>query len=437
MLAQIVRTLVFRILAVAAGVIISVCLARFLGPEGRGAYAIFLSFVSLTTIIACAGTPEASVCLLGKQTSSFQTIVRANGLWAFAVGFPLILIFAYGFSEYAKEKIPLGILFVVIASVALLRAVSTHIRYILLGVQNFTAYNILATIETVGLLLFLLGLATVGSEITLPLIVIAFTGNTTVVFLISIVFLAREKGYEPPRVKCSRSSFGSLTKLGPPIFVVGLASLLMQRMPIVWLEHEKGLGEAGVYAVAAAIPMLFANIPNIVSLVFFPKVARETNRESAAELCANTVRITLLFCLVACIPMIMLSRHLVVMLYGDQFLEGVVPLNILMFSASVGGVGSILYNYFAGSGNVSISFAYFSITLVVFALSGYFLVPIAGAAGAAGATLLGQIGGTFVLARAFQNSTGSSVQRLMISRKDFTQIKLVLIQTCKRISGDD
>ena len=64
----------WKVLNIGSSVLTGILLARLLSIEGRGEYAIFISIVSLYTVILNFGIPESLVYLLQKEKKKLKLI---------------------------------------------------------------------------------------------------------------------------------------------------------------------------------------------------------------------------------------------------------------------------------------------------------------------------------------------------------------------------
>jgi O-antigen/teichoic acid export membrane protein len=136
----------FRIAIFILGFIISVILARALGPTGRGIYALIVLIPTIMLRLGSFGIEAASVYFIGSKRYKIQDIVSNSLLSSIIISLTLILIF-FGISNLdifnnfiQANQINLKYLWLVILTIPF-SLIYGFLRYIFLGKEKIIIFN--------------------------------------------------------------------------------------------------------------------------------------------------------------------------------------------------------------------------------------------------------------------------------------------------------
>lgn len=375
---------VTRVARFILGFATSLILARFLGPTGRGAYAVATLAPTTLFNLGQAGLPSAMSYFAGQGRDS-----RALHRLALVLGLALTAVLLAA-TWLALPWLEVTVLRAAPPDLVRLALLSLPFQFlgafsgaILIGRQTIRSYSFVVLGQLVlmlaGAVVFvgLLGWGVLGA-------VIANVGAAVFGALGMAVALRRTTGDETSHRGIGASELTGYAAKFYPASVVGF---LNYRFDIFLLSALLGDPAAiGLYTLAVSLAELTFFTPDAVSTIFFPRVAGET-RERADRMAPQISRFTLLvtsLSVLGLIPAAFVAVHLILPAFTGSLppflviLPGVMALSVSKVIASyVGGLGLPLNAAFAsGTG------------LAVNVVANLLLIPPFGIMGAAGASLI-------------------------------------------------
>lgn len=323
-----VMTFGARVAIVLVNIPTSIMIARLLGAEGQGTYASAVTFPTMFAFIGMLGLDAAHTFLLSRKRCSLgqvigQSLIVTAVLSAVIIPVYLLFIRHYGGAEDPGLRSILNVAAVMIP-VLLAKYFSVSI---FLGLHRIRTFNLVNLAQAVALLafmsvnLFVMGGGAFGA-------LVAYVASELIVVLFTIVTLSRE--VERPLV--APPAPGMLRKS----LIYGLqghaGSILTQftyRFDMFLVLSMLGLRAQGLYSISVILAEKLSHIPHSVNVVLFPQISSM----SAAEANSLTPRVTrnsLFVVLVAGVVMYLVSRPLLLLFYGTEFLPALQAFQVLI-----------------------------------------------------------------------------------------------------------
>lgn len=419
-------TFMFRIVVILSSIVFGISVARTLGPEGRGIWALLaLNFV-LLTLVSNLGTPESSIFFIGKKI--YNKVVVLRNLMLFSTVMGLIVIFLNTVLYYLN----LNILFNNSSSeifwwsmlVIIPLAINTQIRHFLLANKRVIAYNVLNAFEAIALLIMILILL-LTDNINVLNIVLAFVIATFSNFGLHLFYVRKELR---ETIEGKLYQFAIIKKIlwnGFAYFFTGMGGFWSSRLNILLIEIYATVSTVGLYTVALAFPNLIANIPNQIGLILYPYVSGETDEKFNYAFTSLIVKLSLIVTLLISVPLLIFGNEIILFIYGDEFTGLQIALNYLLFAMILEGTGNLVFNHFAGLGKPIYGTYQFVISISVSLLFGLILIPEYGLMGAAISKLIAATGSVIFIV--FKFSKKYSIIKLLIpTKQDLVIFKKVL-----------
>lgn len=381
-------TFVARVLALGVGVATSAIVARYLGPEGRGIYALALLLPSLVVNFVHFGMGSATVYQAARREHPLKRILGGNSLVLLAasgigliVGAVVIMFFRDIFFEGAAKRFLLLALPLIPLDLLL-----SFFQPVLLGRQLFLAYNAiqfsrtaLRLVAMTVLLVWLRG----GTEM-------AILGSVAVALMSSAVLLTMVRrlagGFE---WTASRSYVREALSYGVKAYPGNVLSFLHLRVDLLLLNRYLDPTSVGFYAVAVALVDQLALISRAAATALFPRVAAGTVDGRRASLTPLVTRTVLLVSASAGAVLCLVAGPLVHLLYSETYLPVIAPLRILVIGTAAMAGARVLGNDVAGRGKPILNSYTTGIALLANIVLNVILIPrweIVGAAWASAGT---------------------------------------------------
>lgn len=386
--------LAWRVAAIAIGVITTVLLARWLGPQDRGELAILVLSLALVTLVLQFGVPESLIYVLGARQYHESEIVSSALVFSLLVSAVAAAV-ALG-AMHAWTTLD-GATTIGLVIAGFLSVQATFGRHVLLGYRRFGAYSVSVVAESTAYLAGLLG-AWASGGLTVSRAVEAYAVSLGVGTIVAWwLVVARTQA------RASLGAFrGSIIieciARGVHLFVTGIGSFGVQRLSYFLLEVYSGTRAVGLYAAAATVPSLFANVPQQVATVLYSHTAARRDDEGRVGVVAAVVQVMFFAGAVVLLPIVFFSEDIVRLLFGSEFAGIGSAMVLLSLAMGCGGLAGAVFNALAGGGMHRYGSYLTGLTLVAVAGFGWLWIPVHGVEGAAAAHLVAAgLGLAFIL----------------------------------------
>ena len=376
-----------RLLMFVGGLGSSIVVARWLGPEGLGTLAVLNAMVALALQIGSAGLPSANTYFIAKDRTRLAAAWANSVFFAFVVG-SLIAVAVFLGAEIWPE-------FFGGVSLSLLMIAALSIPFQLLTVLGL---NVLLAMGRIGQLNFLdslsPALALINAVVvlvimraTLPTLVSFNTGAAIVLSLAMLSVMGRMlvRQNEHRKFAPDLGLAKEMLVYGLKFYISIMAGVVIFRADLLLVNHFRGAGEAGVYAVAAQVSFLLLLLPGVIAALLFPRVA--SDHDSTGEFATQVTRYASAVMLIMCVAAA-IGSFLLPYIYGASFADSQFQLLILLPGIYLMGIESVLVQHFTGTGLPAAIPAFWLVTLAINLGLNLVLVPRFGARGAALASTL-------------------------------------------------
>ncbi|MEK6335793.1 MAG: oligosaccharide flippase family protein [Acidobacteriota bacterium] len=365
----------------------SIVIARWLGPEGMGTLAVLNATVALALQVGSAGLPSANTYFIAKDRSSLGAAWANSVFFAFIVG-SLIAAAVFLVAEVKPELfggVSRNLLMIAALSIPF-QLLSVLGLNVLLAVGRIGQLNLLDSLSP-ALILVNAIIVLVIMKAALPTLVSFNTGAAIILSLAMLIVARRMLASQNQRGKFS-PDFALARKMlvyGLKFYISIMAGVVIFRADLLIVNHFRGAGEAGVYAVAAQVSFLLLLLPGVIAALLFPRVAsdQDVRGEFAARVTRYASAVMLIMCAAAAIGSFALP-----VIYGASFTDSTFQLLILLPGIYLVGIESVLVQHFTGTGLPAAIPVFWLITLAVNLVLNLVLVPRLGARGAALASTL-------------------------------------------------
>jgi len=393
------RVYVTRLVQFGCTVAVAFLLARLLGPEGRGVYALLLLLPSTLFAIGQLGLPSAITYFAGGGRSLGSLVRAAAGLGAVLAG-GLLLVSLVGLPQLQPllfRAAPLDLLRVAVLALPIQLA-ATFFGSMLWGRQLVRPYTWVLALQSLAWLAAvagLVGIADLGVPGALASYLVATGAGAMAVITLVMRRSAREEVEErvegghngSGRAIRRPAGAGDLLGYGLRLYPAGLATFLSYRADLFLLSALIGDAAAiGLYAMAVSLAEITFQVPDSVATLFYPRVAGSARAE-ADRLAPATARMTLLITLLATLLLLPVA-WLAIRLVLPGFDGSLLPFAILLPGTVALGLSKVLSGYISGLGRPGPVSAIAASALALNLACNLVLIPPLGIAGAALSSLV-------------------------------------------------
>jgi O-antigen/teichoic acid export membrane protein len=406
------------------GVLLSIVMARMLGPYGRGVYAYAALF----------GDTFFPLIMLGSSTGVFYYIssekydVRKVALTALSMGitngitFGFIVYFLWTnqwLGSIAKE-LDISVILPILMTMPLTGIIWMS-RQLFQGTALFNTLNKIELTKFLSkFLLLLIFVSILGWDVKGAIIALAIEDIISAIVVLIVIYRAfhPQFTYQPQFVK-DAYIFGIRSWVGT---IGGRANDKLDQILLGSMVKPESLG---YYSNAYALLRFLSFGSNAVAPVLFKKIAKLDDINKSAVLTTQVHRI--LFYSVAILALLigLSAPWLIPILYGESFRFSVLPLQIMLPGAVLFATTRRTISKFMTANGLNLYASYIQIVGAITGLGLYlYLIPRYDFIGAAIATTLASVISTLFAMGLFYKTAGSEIFRFFILKKeDFIWLK--------------
>ncbi len=373
--------LLARLLEAVAAMVNSIILARMLGPDGRGRYALILAIVILLSVLGTLGITESNVYLINKKRYSAHNFISNSIYFAFCSSVLWFAVFILFYKLIGYRMLPTLTLSEILLPLTILPfyLLFVYLQNILLGIgaiYRFISTNIfLAVSPLLFLMIFLLDF-----RLTLREAIYAYMLSYMSACSYTFWCCIKEEGSFKfsPNASLAKESliYGLKTNIGT------ILQIARDRLETIILGYFMMNSAVGYYNVATGLSDRLKMLPKTVSYLLFAEVSK-SDHESGDILTAKFTRNILWIMSPLIGILIIFSKYIVLILYGREFLPAHVPMSILFGSTLLSAFTFFLGKLFLGQGRPRVYLFAGAAALVTTIGLDVLLIPLYGLVGAA------------------------------------------------------
>jgi O-antigen/teichoic acid export membrane protein len=406
--------------ALVIGLLTSIVVARGLGAEDRGIYALVMLLSGLIILFLNSGIEPAIIYHIARGEYALADLIASSlilnagvSLIGCLAAWGVITLFHAALFPAAPPQRLLLSLLVIPTSIF-----ASNTQAIFRGLQDFRTYSLIEIItQPIALLLSLLLIVWLGWGV--PGAIIAIAVRYVVVVGLVRYFL-RDKSVHLIAV-WRPSIIADIFVYSLKAYAYNVSIFLNQRADVFLLNLLRtNPALIGVYDVAVALAERFWAFSRAVSIVIFSRIASMQNVESERnKLTTIVVRYAAWSTLILAALIYILADWFISLVYGSDFLGSALALKLLLPGTLTLGMGLILSNDIAGRGK-----PHWIVLQSLFGLAinigvNVILIPQWSFAGAAIASSISYSVITILTVTAFSRMTGIPARDLILpSRAD-------------------
>jgi O-antigen/teichoic acid export membrane protein len=373
-------TLAARVAAFAFSLATNVVLARSLGPEGRGVYAVAVLVPALIGLVAQLGLGPANVYHFSKGLISGDELVGhaiSMGLLLGAVCY--IAMFGYVALSGATHVFGVAPVFLLVTCAAIPFTLTTaFLQGVLTGAQRFGLFNATIVSQYASPTIVLV-IAMLLSPRSVSAAVAAWTVSGIVTALISVGCVAR---VAPIVIRLRLSTLRPLLRFGMLSYLGSLTSFVNYRFDVLLVNLFAGARQVGLYAVGTGLAEVVWYLANAAGIVLAPRIAASSERE-ADQITEGVCRIVTFMALVSGLVLALVAPYVIVLFFGSAFAESTWAVWLLLPGIVTFSVARILSMYLLGRNRLKIDLFASLVGLAVTLALDLILIPRFGFRGAA------------------------------------------------------
>jgi len=413
------------------GFIASIILARVLGPDDRGIYAILILIPGVLAMIGNLGIGTANIYFGANRKYKLENIL-SNSLVC-AVGFSVLLSLIFliistttFFQNYLNSNnINPFHLWLAMAVFPLL-LLYNFLRSVLLSREKIIRYNIPDFLQSISFLILIVLLLIVLKEGVFGAI-LSYIFSFLVATILVIIWIS---AFAKIRFSFNFNLFKDSIFFGGKAYLGNIAQFLNYRLGMFLAGYFLNTAAVGYYAVSVGIVERLWLVPGAMALVLFPRVSAIGDKK-ANILTPQVVRHTLFIVFLLSLVLIFFAKPFIQILYGTSYLPSIVPLLVLLPGIIALSISKILVGDLVGRGKPEIGMVASFVSLIANILLIILLAPKWGLAGIAFASTIAYFLTAVMIIIQFSKFSKISLRELLIIKKRDFQLYINLLKWMK------
>jgi len=379
-------------------IVVTVVLARILGPEEFGLYAFLLAIAMMMIPLADFGISGALQKYVHYFDENQTNVVVGCGFTgklcsSFLIAV-LVLVLDYfggwfrGYGGYVALILFLSSFNLVVMSL------NAELKF---G-QSALAQILMETI----FVLMVAGVLVLGWPVTAVLVARGL--SYLLIGLPFMLFVARPKWVS---IKDEFDIFCKIIKFGFWATALVFFTVVFSQSGMVILSVLKGYEDTGILKAAVTIPTLIPLVSEVIRKPLFPIIssaAKKNRGKLDGQLLAmhKTITMTLLLIFIPVLSVgILFARQIITAVFGGQYVGAVCPFHILLIVNGLSAITISYYSFFYMRDKIKTLVRIGGVSATVSVVGNFILIPRFGLTGSALAMLRGQIVGTVWIIAAF------------------------------------
>ena len=364
------------------GMLVSIIIARVLGPEKYGEYALILWLCAFGTIITNGGVTTALIKFVAecrvKHLEYIESTIKYINKIQYIKYFLVLIVFSIlyiFFKDTFYKEANLGLLMILLIAIALRAG---HMFYFSLakGFENFKLNALIVSIAAPINLLLMIAAAYYFNS--LHAFLAAYIISSLIFFIISKTVVQKQCVVQEAQNTISNELKSRINK---HVKIVMLNTLLVfiitKDSELLFLKYFSTPEELGLFKVSHRLSTGVALLlPGIFGAIMLPLMSASVaqSKEVVAARFISSIKYILIIALPAALFFVRFSEEIILLLYGENYIQAVIPFSIIVFTCCVCSIGTVSSSYLLSIDKQSLLFRIVIIGTIVKLVLDYFLV---------------------------------------------------------------
>lgn len=384
LIANIFYLLTADVLRSVLSVVLVISISRKLGTSGLGAYAAVLAFVFFFEKLAQLGFQHVIIRDIAINRSLYKNYVNAAipiGILSSMATLPILFV-VLKLMGYPNE-INNGI--TILAFSLVWYVLTNYTISFLEGLQRMGVKAVISSLETfirvgLGLAAIYLGYGIIG-------IIWGMVISRVAMCLVSTYTLFKLE--TKIKIKPNYSLCMKLFKQTQTFLFISLITTTYWMIDVVMLTKMKGAVAVGIYTAGYRLSEILKGFLYVYIAAVFPTIANSYGKSESSfrTNCVLSIKYLFICTFPIAVGTLILGNDIISIIYGPQFSESTIVLQIMIWTVCLHPIGLILAKAIIASNNQSLDLVSNAITMTVNILLNIVLIPKYSYLGAAIATL--------------------------------------------------
>lgn len=343
---KVAETFATRILLIGIGLVTSVIVARILGPEGRGLYAVAAAIGAIGVQFGNLGLHASNTYSVAKDRELLPTLVGNSLLVSFVFGGSGAILAFIIFSLWPSIAPIQGLLLILGLAWIPFGLAYLLLQNLLLGIHEVRAYNKIELIMQV-FTVSLIGLVIAFRAVRVETVFAAGLITLIVSFAWALWGLqTHNRRFLIPSITLFKDNI----RYGLKAYLAAFFAFLVLRIDLLMVKYMLGAEQTGYYSIAVTMADMVYMLPVVIGTILFPKLSAMPNSQKKWKFTKKvTAGLGLVIAILAGVAAL-LAEPVVRLLYGQAFVPSVPAFVWLMPGIVLLSINVVYMNYFASIG---------------------------------------------------------------------------------------
>lgn len=420
-----------NIILMAIGFLISVIIARSLGPDEQGKYALFILIPTIIYNLGNMGAGSSVIYLMNhdidKKFSYLKISLNITYILAL-INMVVGIIFTYLYFYISQIEYDTKTFIMVIGLIPLLFLNNMYLS-IYQSLKMFDKFSLYSIIPKI-LQLIILTIIIFFADNTIEYTILSLFISNFVILLFSyneINSILKKNTSSDYKVSTKEFlSYGLKTHLANTI------TFINYRVDQFLLGIFTSSYSVGIYNIAIIILEKVWSLTNPIITVLFPEMSSMKDSNKRIEMTTKLTRIIMIFNIFVGLTMIIFMKPFIYFTFGKSYEDTVYITNIMIIGILLMSIDKILSNDFSSTGRPDINMKITNITFLVNLILGLIFIPIFGIFGAAISTTISYVVTFLLKVKVYSTKNKVRISDILLVKKhDILFLKSILKKVSK------
>lgn len=415
------------------GILSSIVIARLVGPEGKGTYALVMLIPTMAYTVGNFGINQSVTYHIAREKNNRLKILSLGLKAAVAIGLILYLTLRFTMPWWHKYYITVPVeLFQIALPLVFILVIYQFLEFALLGTGRVDLFNISIIL---GLLA---GIAALGLAIVLPgdrleNITICSVSAPIIAILISSLFLWRSRSltYNSEKSQVSARqflTFGGITQ------ITVISQFLSYRLDQFLLPAIIGTEALGIYTIAVALTERVWMISAAMQTSLMPRIP-SSSKEAGVDITIRSLKHTIIITTIVVFGLASLGYFVIKLLFGAAFESAYVPMLIMLPGTYFIAIWKILGTFFISTNRPKFNAVIAVISMPINLCLNLILIPRLGIIGAAASSSFSYCITGLLVIYLFRRTTGLGLKEILVpGSSEFQDYRRMAVRLLDKIN---
>jgi stage V sporulation protein B len=382
------------------GFVLSIFLARYLGPGDLGVYREALTFNSIATLICAIGIPPAMIKYLAEyKDDKFKIDQYTSSSIMTCIILGIIFIFLFYFSSgliaYIFKMPKLEILIKILVFSFPFTLLNNVLLSFLNGLRKMKLYGIGIIVQNIAMTIITVFFVYNGWGSTGAVIGILVSSIILSIFLITCC-----RNYFEFTFKLYKETTRILLNYGARILSTSALNEINNQMDIILVGILLISSSVGFYSVAVGLSNFFWIIPLSIQKITYPATSEywgKNNKTAINTMMDKTMKYSTVILVFLGLLVGFFATDIINILYKSNYLYAVIPLQILLIGTVIrGSIAQPISGALISIGKANLTFKITALMMSINVILDIILIPHFDIMGAAISSMISLSGGAFL-----------------------------------------